>query len=66
MKASIKADGTLIVYPESETEAYALKQWGSASFELREQAELDRFPKMIVDCGSYPGAFVTSTRRLPT
>ena len=64
MKATILADGTLYVSPESTLEAYALRQWGMSNIASRDVAELDNLPKMTIDCRGHAGEFVTSTRPL--
>ncbi|MFD1557068.1 hypothetical protein ACFSHT_15815 [Paraburkholderia silviterrae] len=52
MKATISSDGTLEIRPETELEAYALKQWGFKSFPSGDPSR-DGFPRMFVDCSGY-------------
>lgn len=54
MKATILADGTLSVAPESEFEAYALDQWCRANLDFRLAAA--QIPKICVDFTGFPGA----------
>jgi len=50
MKTTITADGTLTISPESELEAYALSQWGKASFVEPMGDQPSRFTgKMLID-----------------
>lgn len=64
MKATLTADGTLVVTPENDLEAYALKQWGIASFATLDENALAEFPKITVNCGEFKGGFISSTRPL--
>ena len=66
MKATLTADGTLVVTPENDLEAYALKQWGIASFAALDQQALAVFPKITINCGEFKPGFICSTRPLAT
>lgn len=55
MKATITADGTLIVRPESEIEAYALARWSEVNFPDWSNA-LASHPRLMTDCSEFPGA----------
>lgn len=57
MKATISAEGVLIVRPESELEAYALAQWSNANMvDWWCSVHVTR-PRLMTDCSEYPGAF---------
>lgn len=63
MKATITADGALVVRPESELEAYALARWSESNF--RDWANvLVTPPKLTTDCSDYPGAFGAIVARM--
>lgn len=55
MKATILADGTLQISPESDLEAYALGQWSRANFGDWFNA-CEPHVKIIVDMSGYPAA----------
>ncbi|WP_321944690.1 hypothetical protein [Burkholderia cenocepacia] len=56
MKTTILADGTLSITPETDLEAYALNQWGTANLDWsRVSANETPLPKMILDCSEYAG-----------
>ncbi|SIT43707.1 hypothetical protein BN2476_350249 [Paraburkholderia piptadeniae] len=63
MKATILADGTLHVAPESDVEAYALDQWCRVNIDYR-RADVHA-PKICVDFNDYPGAMQSLTLRPP-
>ena len=57
MKATIRADGTLSVTPESDLEAYALSRWSTENirsdwYDVRYSAP----PKIILDMSDYAAA----------
>lgn len=54
MKATILADGTLEIAPETGIEAYALDKWCRANLDYRNV--VDPKPKMLVDLSEFPGA----------
>lgn len=56
MKATISVDGTLIVRPESELEAYALAQWSNANMADWADVRITP-PKLMTDCSEFPRAF---------
>lgn len=50
MNTTITADGTLIITPETEVEAYALSQWGKSSFTEPMGDQPSQFTgKMLID-----------------
>lgn len=55
MKATICADGTLVVTPESELDAYALNQWALRNLARIPPPGEEPMPKMITDCSAYAG-----------
>ncbi|RDU99210.1 hypothetical protein [Trinickia dinghuensis] len=62
MKATINADGFLIVQPETDLEAYALKHWAGANltgdwFNAAGQPAL----RVIVDLGAFGNAAFNRT-----
>ncbi|WP_321810093.1 hypothetical protein [Burkholderia sp. BCC1985] len=60
MKATILADGTLHISPESDLDAYALGQWSRVNladwFNVAQPSV-----KIIVDLSGYPGALAPLT-----
>ncbi|AIP31256.1 hypothetical protein DR64_761 [Paraburkholderia xenovorans LB400] len=58
MKATIQADGTMVITAETEIEAYALGRWSMDS-----NLDLDPnlwCPKLVTDCSKYPAAIQPS------
>lgn len=55
MNATIRADGTLVVSPENELEAYALGRWSSTNFNDW-QSVTAKHLKIVVDCSAWPAA----------
>jgi hypothetical protein len=55
VKATITADGTLVVRPKSEIEAYALARWSEANFSDWFNALASR-PRLMTDCSEFSGA----------
>lgn len=66
MKASLTADGTLVVHPENDLEAYAIRQWATLSFGSLDETQAAALPKITVNCGEFKGGFISSTRPLTT
>jgi hypothetical protein len=58
MKATISADGTLTVRPETELEAFALAQWSNLNMsDWWTDVRVTR-PRLMTDCSEYLGAFL--------
>lgn len=57
MKATIKANGMLVVVPETELEAYALGRWSAANMPDWFDCSAKPTPKFMLDCDEFPGAF---------
>ncbi|WP_124588254.1 hypothetical protein [Burkholderia cepacia] len=60
MKATIQADGTLVVTAESELDAYALGQWSRANIGDWHNVTA-RTLAIMIDCSAYPRALVPLT-----
>ncbi|MBB2981768.1 hypothetical protein [Paraburkholderia tropica] len=56
MKATIKADGTLVVMPETEIEAYALGRWSATNMTDWFTGNAKALPKFMLNCEQFPGA----------
>ena len=57
MKATISANGTLVIRPESDLEAYALAQWSNVNMaDWWCNVQVTR-PRLMTDCSEFPGAF---------
>jgi hypothetical protein len=57
VKAIIRADGTLIVAPESGLEAYALSRWSKENIRSdRYDVRMSPPPNIVVDLSDFPVA----------
>jgi hypothetical protein len=61
MKTTIRADGTLVIAPESEFEAYALNCWGKENITSDWYDVRGPHLKIILDLSEYASALSAGT-----